>query len=738
MKLSTTLPDEIIKEILSPVLHVLDEAFASTSWRSPFSHYELSTSTVLVVCRDWLRVATPLLYHTVVIRSKAQAQALARTLKANAQLGQFIRKFRLEGGFGNAVFDILKRAPAITDIAISGNLNASESIGGYLRGFKLVNPRRLVYFSDYTDYKSVKVRKELSKALAESIRDTWTSLVSTTIFETDSSLSQSPIVDALQTRALTDLIVDSDQICRSDALMALAKLPSLREIRIMGEDPDFEKPAFEDLVSEKLLVDVFTMITMGPLYKFLAQDRSIYDKVIFPSPDFPEEQSEDIVQFYSAPTHPHYTPLGNVSDDLRATIWTRILRFSVELVGAHEITGIPPSLVGAYQSQGQQQRLDMQAFRASLTLVSKEFNACATPLLYEAPTICKRSVLSSLAQSPRRHLIKIFHLEIESDYGDKVSAGRLLSNFSALVSIASSKAMYTQVEESLMSWTASSTASTFYSRLPILYSSLAAAASTLQHLQLPLGLGQDASCVALFREVEALGQLHQLRSLVLAGSESVGQDSVGVLPRLPEDYLPRLQCLGLHAAVGPLVGKLLECLAVARLPSLQRFDMQGSDFLPCIEAFLKAHGRQLVVVRTGAGIPWSFPALCPNTLTWIVDDYGYRFGSRHKAPGMYDFTCLAPLTGSIEPALSTIVIPGTCFNPKPIEGLLQLDLGSAVPRLKRIEVSGAIWPTNQYDIEKSGWVLLAEALWEKFGIKLVDSKGRWWAPRLKVQKTKRK
>ncbi|KAH6915571.1 hypothetical protein BKA70DRAFT_1092678, partial [Coprinopsis sp. MPI-PUGE-AT-0042] len=54
------------------------------------------------------RVGTPMLYRIVVVQSTAQAQALAKPLKEHAQLGRFTRKFRLEGGLGNVVYDILK------------------------------------------------------------------------------------------------------------------------------------------------------------------------------------------------------------------------------------------------------------------------------------------------------------------------------------------------------------------------------------------------------------------------------------------------------------------------------------------------------------------------------------------------------------------------------------------------------------------------------------------------------
>ncbi|KAJ7177655.1 hypothetical protein C8R46DRAFT_1187964 [Mycena filopes] len=76
------LPDEIISEILSSALKVSDERFPGTSDVSPFAKYELSTSAYLVtvVCKDWLRVVTPLLYNVVVLRSRSQVNALEKVL----------------------------------------------------------------------------------------------------------------------------------------------------------------------------------------------------------------------------------------------------------------------------------------------------------------------------------------------------------------------------------------------------------------------------------------------------------------------------------------------------------------------------------------------------------------------------------------------------------------------------------------------------------------------------------
>jgi hypothetical protein len=78
------IPDEIVSEILALHLKVPDDLFSQASSISLFVSLSQSSSDVLLVCRAcraWLRCGTPFLYRTVILRSKAQAQALARSLR---------------------------------------------------------------------------------------------------------------------------------------------------------------------------------------------------------------------------------------------------------------------------------------------------------------------------------------------------------------------------------------------------------------------------------------------------------------------------------------------------------------------------------------------------------------------------------------------------------------------------------------------------------------------------------
>jgi hypothetical protein len=103
-----------------------------------------SSSAFLVVAKAWLRVATPLLYNVVVIRSKAQAQALAAALKANPALGRFIKKLRVEGGFAISMLKILQTSPNITDLFLSLEIPQPDNACGLHRGLHLINPVRVI------------------------------------------------------------------------------------------------------------------------------------------------------------------------------------------------------------------------------------------------------------------------------------------------------------------------------------------------------------------------------------------------------------------------------------------------------------------------------------------------------------------------------------------------------------------------------------------------------------------
>ncbi|KAJ7616327.1 hypothetical protein DFH06DRAFT_907636, partial [Mycena polygramma] len=137
-------PYEIISEILSPLLKHSDEVFSDRSEKAFLEPPGYSSSTYLLVCKAWLRVATPLLYNVVILRTTAQAEALQGAIKTSKEIGLLIKKLRVEGGFGTAMQTILKASPNITDLFLTLSIYGSDNVRGLCGGLQFINPRRVI------------------------------------------------------------------------------------------------------------------------------------------------------------------------------------------------------------------------------------------------------------------------------------------------------------------------------------------------------------------------------------------------------------------------------------------------------------------------------------------------------------------------------------------------------------------------------------------------------------------
>ncbi|KAJ6584672.1 hypothetical protein B0H19DRAFT_1106021 [Mycena capillaripes] len=344
------LPDEIVSEILSPALKVGDEVFSDTSLSSPFAVYSESSSAFLLVCKAWLRVATPLLYHVVVLRSKAQAAALDIALRGNPLLGRFIKKLRVEGGYGSAMLKIIKAAPNVTDLFISVNIWSADNVSGLIRGLPLMDPNRVVLYD--TPYHGARNKNSqiLLETLCKCLKE-WENLTifelpysnnyyysTTTLISIASSLSEAP--------ALKTVVAPATRIFHQqqppEHLMTIAKNPSLQSIQLkQSKDSRFTVEAFATSVA-------YSHPSLRGLIKFPEQ------------PDLPD--------FLRTPS-----PKPFVSKTLQYStvsvpeeIWDRILYFAMTL------NVESPDWI----SKSRQPRL-------GLVLVSKLFSRLALPYLKE-------------------------------------------------------------------------------------------------------------------------------------------------------------------------------------------------------------------------------------------------------------------------------------------------------------------------------------------------------------------
>ncbi|KAK7008067.1 F-box domain-containing protein [Favolaschia claudopus] len=159
------MPDEIVSEVLTPLLKLPDEVFSDTSVK-PLLAPGYSSSAYLQVCKAWFRVATPLLYNVVILRTTSQANALADVLESHKEIGQFVKKLRIEGGFGNAMKSILSSTTGITDLYLTIGIYGGDNVQGLCAGLSLVNPRRVILVDEMA-----KPRKNKATALLEQTLD---------------------------------------------------------------------------------------------------------------------------------------------------------------------------------------------------------------------------------------------------------------------------------------------------------------------------------------------------------------------------------------------------------------------------------------------------------------------------------------------------------------------------------------------------------------------------------------
>ncbi|CCL98421.1 uncharacterized protein FIBRA_00418 [Fibroporia radiculosa] len=108
----SSFPEELLERILLLVLTPAPPpSHPRPTWHQPPPSIPGATSVApLLVCRTWLRIATPLHYRTPILRSARATAHLAATLHAHPALGRCVRALRVEGSF-DALPDVVRWCP---------------------------------------------------------------------------------------------------------------------------------------------------------------------------------------------------------------------------------------------------------------------------------------------------------------------------------------------------------------------------------------------------------------------------------------------------------------------------------------------------------------------------------------------------------------------------------------------------------------------------------------------------
>ncbi|KAJ6469251.1 hypothetical protein C8R45DRAFT_427669 [Mycena sanguinolenta] len=382
--MADSLPDELLAEILSPALEISDEMFADLSSVSPFAPNPaasgISSSAMLLVCKAWLRVATPLLYKEVVLRSKAQAGALVAALRGKHDPGRFIKKLRLEGGFGSHMSHILKCSPNVTDLFVSTAIHSPDTTSGLVLGLPLLNPTRLILFENPdTRFPMNKWVLELFRVLTDTMNKKWANLKTVDLAHTKfqfAGAARSDFQKAL-VASKTIQIVSLPMSPHISFMQQLAENRSIRTLEIRSTPEAMGTQYMDCLTAERRIT---------PLLKFTGAATGIRTPVSL--------MKTDII----LPTNRDFQPMAFASAAVSDSVWDRILRMAMinnEIPLPHTSNDV------SRDSRNELYNTKINSRRLNFVLVSKTFCRLALPYLYRYPKFWDNTSMQRFSDSLR-------------------------------------------------------------------------------------------------------------------------------------------------------------------------------------------------------------------------------------------------------------------------------------------------------------------------------------------------
>ncbi|KAJ6500811.1 hypothetical protein C8R45DRAFT_81496 [Mycena sanguinolenta] len=672
------LPDEIISEILSPALKVPDELFCDNEDVSPFAKNSESTSAYLLVCKSWLRVATPLLYNIVVLRSKAQAKALSVALSGNKELGQFIKKLRVEGGYGLPIQTILQCAPNISDLFLSLIIYSSDNTIGLCRGLQLINPTRLILQDQTHKPLENKMASQLLEALIRAMYK-WDRLCSFDFpYTFDGNRATKLMQPLAESKRLHTLAIPSSRGL-SWTYSVLKECP-LKVIQIKHPMIQWERKWIEQKHPELKALLKFTeepVIGMG-----------LAARAEEPIPELP---------LIAPSLDPFFIAMAGAPKEVQDKVWDRVLYFAM---------AVP-------ERADESPWVQLSCRRLPLLLVSKGFARLGLPHHYAHVRLRQSSTIPQFAFVLRNNPSigpQIRSLTIDYwDYPDFDSDGE------------GEPAPFHQLDSSILSQTTglvrlnrpSGSATIPWDAFEAVAKS---SGSTLQECCVRIGEQEQAASAMIFSNLSAMRTLKWDCSISF------------LLTNVPGDGLQNLTELRISSTSETFLMALMRM----ELKCLQRVMLLTNHLK--LEPFLEAHGPKLIELRMPFGKLGTLTAkileLCPNLRSLSLVNMGFSptgnvllvddLGTSQAVPSLVKITLDMYFRTRNKDQVTGWERFFSHFEPK------------CLPNLREIEVLSCVWPTNERDIPKSHWVRWAEIMLKR-GISITDKNGAKWRPRLKIR-----
>ncbi len=180
--MTETIPNELLEAILFHALTIPTAVFEAWRTHRTFCGSPRSgVSSLLLVSKRWHTLGTSPLYESAILRTSTQVQAFAQTLTDRKDKqrtpGRYLRRLRIEEGFGGAAINVLTAAPGITTLYLGFDLTNHDSMSELTRTLKKVSLKHLLLDSVDGGLLSTTMGINLSKAVAGALPH-WKQLVS--------------------------------------------------------------------------------------------------------------------------------------------------------------------------------------------------------------------------------------------------------------------------------------------------------------------------------------------------------------------------------------------------------------------------------------------------------------------------------------------------------------------------------------------------------------------------------
>ncbi|GJE97699.1 hypothetical protein PsYK624_139200 [Phanerochaete sordida] len=231
------IPEELLREILLHNILPLHSDFLR--FHEVYAgHYQLPPISrcghLLLVCKRWNRIGTPLLYECLRISTHQRAAAVAKVLHANPELGQAVRCLKVEGGFGKGLAPIGKALPRVHSVHIVLRMKSGESILGLEQALKLFLGLTTLHIELESQHNN-KTVTEARTLIYECIKDYWLSLRNVGI--SDAYYDAAALADALAQSSIEEFecrAADLRDWSKKGIVQKILSCPSLQRIVCRG------------------------------------------------------------------------------------------------------------------------------------------------------------------------------------------------------------------------------------------------------------------------------------------------------------------------------------------------------------------------------------------------------------------------------------------------------------------------------------------------------------------------